>query len=71
MKRRLLFSLYLGGASVLFLFLAAIGLTNLNFLMYPSDEKFPTDKVENRLVNGVKECVVREALEENTTFKEA
>ena len=71
MKGFLLFSFYLGGAGALFLILGAIGLANLNKLMSPSDEKFSTDQVKNQLVNGVKECAVREALEETTTFKEA
>ncbi len=71
MKGFLLFSFYLGGAGALFLILGAIGLANLNKLMSPSDEKFSTDQVKNQLVNGVKECAVREALEETTAFKEA
>tara|TARA_Y100000589_G_C26739086_1_gene460919 strand:+ start:60 stop:476 length:417 start_codon:yes stop_codon:yes gene_type:complete len=70
-KGFLLFSFYLGGAGALFLILGAIGLANLNKLMSPSDEKFSTDQVKNQLVNGVKECAVREALEETTAFKEA
>ena len=71
MKGFLLFSFYLGGAGALFLILGAIGLANLNKLMSPSDEKFSTDQVKNQLVNGVKECAVREALEETTAFKDA
>ena len=71
MKGFLLFSFYLGGAGALFLILGAIGLANLNKLMSPSDEKFSTDQIKNQLVNGVKECAVREALEETTAFKEA
>ena len=67
MKNFLLFSLYLGGAGVLFLILGAIGLANLNLLIEPNDE----ESLKNKLINGVKECVVRNVEDLPTNFESA
>ena len=52
MKKFLIFSLYLGGAGVLFLILGAIGLANLDLNLGKSREE---ELVKNRLKNGFKE----------------
>ena len=65
MKKFLIFSLYLGGAGVLFLILGAIGLANLDLNLGKSREE---ELVKNRLKNGFKECAIRNAEDLSTNF---
>ena len=65
MKKILIFSLYLGGAGVLFLILGAIGLANLDLNLGKSREE---ELVKNRLKNGFKECAIRNAEDLPTNF---
>ena len=65
MKKFLIFSLYLGGAGVLFLILGAIGLANLDLNLGKSREE---ELVKNRLKNGFKECAIRNAEDLPTNF---
>ena len=65
MKKFLIFSLYLGGAGVLFLILGAIGLANLDLNFGKSREE---ELVKNRLKNGFKECAIRNAEDLPTNF---
>ena len=66
MKKFLIFSLYLGGAGVLFLILGAIGLANLDLNFGKSREE---ELVKNRLKNGFKECAIRNAEDLSTNFE--
>ncbi len=65
MKKFLIFSLYLGGAGVLFLILGAIGLANLNLNLGESREE---ELVKNRLKYGFKECAIRNVEDLPTNF---
>ena len=65
MKKFLIFSLYLGGAGVLFLILGAIELANLDLNLGKSREE---ELVKNRLKNGFKECAIRNAEDLPTNF---
>ena len=65
MKKFLIFSLYLGGAGVLFLIFGAIGLANLDLNLGKSREE---ELVKNRLKNGFKECAIRNAEDLPTNF---
>ena len=66
MKKILIFSLYLGGACVLFLILGAIGLANLDFNL--GEKSREEEQVKNRLKNGFKECVIRNVEDLPTNF---
>ena len=66
MKKILIFSLYLGGAFVLFLILGAIGLANLDFNLGGKSRE--EEQVKNRLKYGVKECVIRNVEDLPTNF---
>ena len=66
MKKFLLFFLYLGGACVLFLILGAIGLANLDLNL--GGESREEELVKNRLINGLKECAIRNAEDLPTNF---
>ena len=66
MKKILIFSLYLGGAFVLFLILGAIGLANLDFNLGGKSRE--EEQVKNRLKNGFKECVIRNVKDLPTNF---
>ena len=67
MKNFLLFSLYLGGAGVLFLILGAIGLANLD--LNPGGERREEVLVKNRLKNGIKECAINYTQDLPTNFE--
>ena len=67
MKKILIFSLYLGGAGVLFLILGAIGLANLDLNL--GGETREEELVKNRLINGVKECAFRNTEDLPTNFE--
>ena len=67
MKKFLLFFLYLGGACVLFLILGAIGLANLDLNL--GGESREEELVKNRLINGLKECAIRNAEDLSTNFE--
>ena len=67
MKNFLLFSLYLGGAGVLFLILGAIGLANLDLNLGGKSKE--EELVKNWLINGAKECVIRNAEDLPTNFE--
>ena len=66
MKKFLIFSLYLGGACVLFLILGAIGLANLDFNL--GGESREEELVKNRLKYGFKECAIRNIEDLPTNF---
>ena len=66
MKKFLIFSLYLGGACVLFLILGAIGLANLDFNLGGKSKE--EELVKNRLKYGFKECAIRNSEDLPTNF---
>ena len=66
MKKFLIFSLYLGGAGVLFLILGAIGLANLDLNLGKSREE---ELVKNMLKYGFRECAIRNAEDLPTNFE--